>query len=182
MYRVEYHRLRFLVVDDNTYMRRIVKTLLHGFGAREVFEAEDGAAALDAFASHYPDIVFTDWEMPLINGIDMTKLMRCSDNSVNPYVPIIMVTVHSERHRVVEARDAGVTEFLVKPLSAQTIHQRILSVVAHPRSFIRTATYFGPDRRRTKATEYYGPERRKANGGGEVIAPRKMAAGLVQER
>jgi len=178
MYRVEYQRLRFLVVDDNTYMRRIVKTLLHGFGAREVFEAEDGASALDAFASHYPDIVFTDWEMPLINGIDMTKLMRCSDNSVNPFVPIIMVTVHSERHRVIEARDAGVTEFLVKPLSAQALHQRVLNVIADPRSFIRTQTFFGPDRRRTKAVEYNGPERRKGEGG-EMIAPRKLTAGIV---
>jgi len=178
MYRVEYQRLRFLVVDDNTYMRRIVKTLLHGFGAREVFEAEDGASALDAFASHYPDIVFTDWEMPLINGIDMTKLMRCSDNSVNPFVPIIMVTVHSERHRVIEARDAGITEFLVKPLSAQALHQRVLNVIAHPRPFIRTQTFFGPDRRRTKAVEYNGPERRKGEGG-EVIAPRKLTAGIA---
>ena len=144
MFRVEYQRLRFLVVDDNTYMRRILKTLLHGFGAREVFEAEDGASALDAFASHYPDIVFTDWEMPLINGIDMTKLMRCSDNSVNPFVPIIMVSVHSERHRVLEARDAGVTEFLVKPLSATALHQRILGVVAHPRAFIKTSSFLGP--------------------------------------
>ncbi|PSC03978.1 two-component system response regulator [Alsobacter soli] len=169
MFRVEYSRLRFLVVDDNTYMRRILKTLLHGFGAREVFEAEDGASALDAFASHYPDIVFTDWEMPLINGIDMTKLMRCSDNSVNPFVPIIMVSVHSERHRVIEARDAGVTEFLVKPLSATALHQRILGVVAHPRPFIKTASYFGPDRRRTKAAEYTGPERRKGEEESQII-------------
>jgi two-component system, chemotaxis family, chemotaxis protein CheY len=173
MFRVEYQRLRFLVVDDNTYMRRILKTLLHGFGAREVFEAEDGASALDAFASHYPDIVFTDWEMPLINGIDMTKLMRCSDNSVNPFVPIIMVSVHSERHRVLEARDAGVTEFLVKPLSATALHQRILGVVAHPRSFIKTASFFGPDRRRTKVGEYTGPERRKGEEG-EVFPPKPV--------
>lgn len=174
MFRVEYSRLRFLVVDDNTYMRRILKTLLHGFGAREVFEAEDGASALDAFASHYPDIVFTDWEMPLINGIDMTKLMRCSDNSVNPFVPIIMVSVHSERHRVIEARDAGVTEFLVKPLSATALHQRILGVVAHPRPFIKTATFFGPDRRRTKVGEYTGPERRKGEEESQVIAPKPV--------
>ncbi|WP_460449346.1 response regulator [Alsobacter sp. SYSU BS001988] len=173
MFRVEYQRLRFLVVDDNTYMRRILKTLLHGFGAREVFEAEDGASALDAFASHYPDIVFTDWEMPLINGIDMTKLMRCSDNSVNPFVPIIMVSVHSERHRVLEARDAGVTEFLVKPLSATALHQRILGVVAHPRAFIKTSSFFGPDRRRTKAGEYTGPERRKGEEG-EVFPPKPV--------
>ena len=79
-----------------------------------------------------------------------------------------------------EARDAGVTEFLVKPLSAQALHQRILSVVAHPRPFIRTPTFFGPDRRRTKAAEYTGPERRKGEGG-ELIAPRKLAAGFVND-
>lgn len=181
MFRVEYHRLRFLVVDDNTYMRRIIKTLLHGFGAREVFELEDGASALDAFASHVPDIVFTDWEMPLINGIDMTKLMRASDNSVNPYVPIIMVTVHSERHRVLEARDAGVTEFLVKPLSARIVHQRVLSVIANPRPFIRTDSFFGPDRRRTKAAvNYDGPERRSGETG-QMIAARRLVGGVVDE-
>lgn len=180
MFRVEYPKLRFLVVDDNVYMRRIIKTLLHGFGAREVFESEDGASALDAFTSHCPDIVFTDWEMPVINGIDMTKLMRAPDNSVNPYVPIIMVTVHSERHRVLEARDAGVTEFLVKPLSARMLHQRILSVMANPRPFIRTETFFGPDRRRTKATNYDGPERR--SGEAQLIAPPRMARGLVDVR
>ena len=180
MFRVEYHRLRFLVVDDNTYMRRIIKTLLHGFGAREVFESEDGASALDAFASHVPDIVFTDWEMPLINGIDMTKLMRHRTIPSIRYVPIIMVTVHSERHRVLEARDAGVTEFLVKPLSARIVHQRVLSVIANPRPFIRTDNFFGPDRRRTKALNYDGPERRSGETG-QMIAARRLVGGVVDE-
>lgn len=160
MYRVECSRLRFLLVDDNNHMRRIIRALLHGFGVREAYEAEDGAAGLEAFSSYSPDIVITDWAMPIFDGIELTRMIRQPDTSANPYVPIIMVTGHAEKRRVIEARDAGVTEFLVKPISAKALYQRIVSVVATPRPFIRTKTYFGPDRRRTISSNYSGPERR----------------------
>jgi CheY-like chemotaxis protein len=160
MYRVECSRLRFLLVDDNNHMRRIIRALLHGFGVREAYEAEDGAAGLEAFSSYSPDIVITDWAMPIFDGIELTRMIRQPDTSANPYVPIIMVTGHAEKRRVIEARDAGVTEFLVKPISAKALYQRIVSVVATPRPFIRTKTYFGPDRRRTMSSNYSGPERR----------------------
>src|SRR6267154_2611921 len=65
MVRIDFNRLRFLVIDDNAHMRRILRTLLHGFGAREVYEAEDGAAGLEAFTHYIPDIVITDWAMPI---------------------------------------------------------------------------------------------------------------------
>jgi len=86
----------------------------------------------------------------------------------NPYVPIIMLTGHSEKKRVIAARDAGVTEFLAKPISAKWLYQRVLNVVANPRPFIRTRSYFGPDRRRNTNPNYIGPERRKG-GKAEVI-------------
>jgi len=73
-----------------------------------------------------------------------------------------MLTAHSERKRVTAARDAGVTEFMVKPISASALHQRIVNVIANPRRFIKTATYFGPDRRRNNAPGYTGPERRRS--------------------
>ena len=76
-----------------------------------------------------------------------------------------MLTGHSEKRRVTVARDAGVTEFLAKPISAKGLYQRILNVVANPRPFIKTKTYFGPDRRRNTTNAYIGPERRV---GGEV--------------
>jgi DNA-binding response OmpR family regulator len=76
-------------------------------------------------------------------------------------VPIIMLTGHSEKHRVTSARDAGITEFMAKPISAKSLYQRILNVVANPRPFIKTKTYFGPDRRRNVTNSYVGPERRK---------------------
>ncbi|MCA0399751.1 MAG: response regulator [Proteobacteria bacterium] len=155
MFRVDCSRLRFLIIDDNSYMRRIIRTLLHGFGTREVFEAEDGAAGLEAFATHLPDVVITDWSMPVFDGIELTKMIRQPDTSPNPFVPIIMITGYAERSRVFEARDAGVSEMLVKPISAKGLYQRIAKVVLNPRPFIRTDTYFGPDRRHLVKAEQY---------------------------
>jgi two-component system, chemotaxis family, chemotaxis protein CheY len=165
MVRINFSRLRFLVVDDNAHMRRIIRTVLHGFGAREVFEADDGATGLAAFAQHGPDIVITDWVMPIFDGLEFTQMIRPPGENANPYVPIIMLTSHTEKTRVFGARDAGITEFLAKPISATSLYERILSVVTHPRPFIRTDTYFGPDRRRTVNAAYAGPERRKGGKG-----------------
>ena len=133
-------------------MRRILRTLLHSFGAREVYEAEDGATGLEMFTHYLPDIVITDWAMPIFDGLELTQMIRQPGANSNPYVPIIMLTGHSEKRRVIAARDAGVTEFLAKPISAKGLYQRILNVVANPRPFIRTKTYFGPDRRRNTNT------------------------------
>ena len=161
MIRIEFTKLRFLVIDDNAHMRRILRTLLHGFGAREVYEAEDGAAGLEAFTHYIPDIVITDWAMPIFDGLELTQMIRQPGANANPFVPIIMLTGHSEKKRVVSSRDAGVTEFMAKPISAKALYERILNIVANPRPFIKTKTYFGPDRRRNVNPSYVGPERRK---------------------
>lgn len=168
MVRIDFNRLRFLVIDDNAHMRRILRTLLHGFGAREVYEAEDGAAGLEAFTHYSPDIIITDWAMPIFDGLELTQMIRQPGANSNPYVPIIMLTGHSEKKRVIAARDTGVTEFLTKPISAKALYQRILNVVANPRPFIKTVTYFGPDRRRNTTVSYGGPERR-GSGKSDII-------------
>ena len=159
--RIDFNRLRFLVVDDNAHMRRILRTLLHGFGAREVYEAEDGAAGLEAFTHNVPDIVITDWAMPIFDGLELTQMIRQPGANANPFVPIIMLTGHSEKKRVMAARDAGVTEFLAKPLSAKALYERVVNIVINPRPFVRTKTFFGPDRRRNNNPSYVGPERRR---------------------
>lgn len=168
MIRIDFNRLRFLVVDDNAHMRRIIRTLLHGFGSREVYEAEDGAAGLEAFTSYSPDIVLADWAMPIFDGLELTQMIRQPDANSNPYVPIILLTGHSEKKRVTAARDVGVTEFLAKPISAKSLYGRVLNVVANPRPFIRTKSYFGPDRRRNVNPNYAGTERRKG-GNAEIV-------------
>src|SRR5476651_1762778 len=171
MVRIEFNRLRFLVIDDNAHMRRMLRTLLHGFGAREVHEAEDGAVGLEAFVQHSPDIIITDWAMPVFDGLELTQMIRQPGANSNPYVPIIMLTGHSEKQRVVSARDAGVTEFLAKPISAKGLYERIVNVVANPRPFVKSKTYFGPDRRRNTNANYVGPERRK---GGKAEVTRQQ--------
>lgn len=168
MFRIDFNKLRFQICDDNPHMRRILRTLLHSFGAREVYEAEDGATALEMFSHSVPDILICDWAMPIFDGLELTQIIRQPEGIGNPYVPIIMLTGHSEKRRVMVARDAGVTEFLAKPISAKALYQRILSVVAHPRPFIRTKNYFGPDRRRNTNQAYIGPERR-GTGKAEII-------------
>src|ERR1700688_2030620 len=168
MVRIDFNRLRFLVIDDNGHVRRIIRTLLHGFGTREVYEAEDGAAGLEAFTHYVPDIVLADWVMPIFDGLELTQMIRQPGANANPYVPITLLTGHSEKRRVMAARDAGVTKFLAKPISAKALYERILNVVANPRSFIKTRTYFGPDRRRNTSNAYIGPERR-VGGEAEVL-------------
>ena len=169
MVRIEFNKLRFLVIDDNAHMRRILRTLLHGFGAREVYEAEDGASGLEAFTHYVPDIIIVDWAMPIFDGLELTQMIRQPGANANPYVSIIMLTGHSEKRRVMAARDAGITEFLAKPISAKALYERIVNVVANPRPFIKTETYFGPDRRRLVNPGYIGPERRKGSTKVDVI-------------
>lgn len=163
MVRIDFTRLRFLVVDDNAHLRQIVRTILHGFGARVILDAEDGAAGLEVFNRNQPDIVITDWGMPIFNGIELTQMIRQPGTNPNPFVPIIMLTSHTEKTRVMAARDAGVTEFLAKPISAKALYLRIHNVIHNPRPFIKTENYFGPDRRRTVNAKYAGPERRKGD-------------------
>ena len=161
MSKIAFDRLSFLVVDDNSHMRRLVRSLLHGFGSRQVYEAEDGAAGLEAVETYGPDILITDWAMPIFDGLELVQMIRNPDSCKNAYIPIIMLTGHAEKQRVVQARDMGVTEFLAKPISAKALYDRIYNIAMNPRPFIRTRNYFGPDRRRFINPNYTGEERRK---------------------
>jgi two-component system chemotaxis response regulator CheY len=150
----------FLIVDDNKPMRGLVRTILHALGARNVLDVDDAAEALKALRSFPADFVITDWNMQPLDGIEFVRLIRTGDDSPNPFVPIIMLTGHTEMHHVAEARDAGVTEFLAKPISVSSLYTRVKNTIENPRTFVRTGSFFGPDRRRRKI-EWRGPERRK---------------------
>jgi len=152
--------LKILLVDDNHHMRVLLTEILRAIGVKLVFEAADGAEALQMMRSHPIDIVMTDLAMQPLDGIDFVRLVRNSQDSPNPMVPVIMITGHSTLRRVAEARDVGVTEFLSKPVTARGVIERINRVVEHPRSFVRTTDYFGPDRRRKEDPGYPGPHRR----------------------
>ncbi|MEO1197673.1 MAG: response regulator [Pseudomonadota bacterium] len=155
-------RLTFLVVDDNSHMRTIMRTLLRGYGATQVYDAADAETAFVELRTQPIDIVILDYALGTLDGVEFTRLVRTAPDSPNPYVPIIMASAHSERKRITQARNAGVTEFLCKPICARDLYLRIVECIERPRPFIRTATFFGPDRRRRKSDAYKGPDRRVA--------------------
>jgi two-component system chemotaxis response regulator CheY len=157
---LRFELLKLLVVDDNHHMRVLLIEVLRAIGVRDIFEAGDGAEALTFLRNRQVDIVMTDLSMQPLDGIDLTKLIRNADDSPAPMIPIIMITGHTTQRRVAQARDAGVTEFLAKPVTAQGVIRRINMVVNHPRPFIRSGDYFGPDRRRQKSDNWPGPHRR----------------------
>lgn len=142
------NNISFLIVEDNEFMRSIIRQVLFALGARDVREASDGSAALVRLQVFKPDIILLDWEMAPLDGVEFTKIVRTSPDSVNPFVPIIMISGYGEYWRLSAARNAGVTEFLVKPISAKGLFSRIRAVIERPRPFVRVGHYFGPDRRR----------------------------------
>jgi DNA-binding response OmpR family regulator len=107
-----------------------------------------------------PDIIITDWEMDDIDGLEMIRWIRSNADSPKRTVPIIIMTGYAAAPRVSAARDHGVTEFLVKPFTANELARRLTYVIDHPRDFVETEQFFGPDRRRRASLEYQGPERR----------------------
>jgi CheY-like chemotaxis protein len=152
-----FESLRVLLVDDNQHMRAIVTTVLAGVGVKHVRETRDGAEALEALRDWPADLAIVDFQMFPVDGVEFTRMVRNAPDSKNPYLPIIMMTGHSEKSRVVDARDAGVTEFVAKPLTAKAVLDRIHAVIYRPRPFVRTANYFGPDRRRREEPNFNGP-------------------------
>lgn len=152
--------LKALVVEDNPHMRELLRSLLNALGIRQVFEAADGGEALAKLLEHKPDFVLTDLSMTPMDGIEFTRLVRASPDAPNPYLPIVMVTGHTERRRIEMARDAGVTEVIAKPITVQSLCTRIAEIVERPRAFVRCNEFFGPDRRRHDNVEFGGPWRR----------------------
>jgi CheY-like chemotaxis protein len=158
-----FDRLKILVVDDNAHMRKLVVTILQAFGAIQIFEADSGERALALMRDTNPDVVILDWMMEGMSGLDFVRQVRSAPNSPNPFVPVIMLTGHTHIDHVRQARDAGVNEFLAKPVSVKAILTRLIAVIEHPRPYVRTIAYFGPCRRRRGTDEYRGPERRAAS-------------------
>jgi CheY-like chemotaxis protein len=140
--------LAVLVVDDNPYMRKVVRNLLVNCGIKEIFEAADGVAALDAIRTVAPDVVILDWEMPLLNGPELVRIVRSPGVFPTPDVPIIMLSGHGERWRIIEAVRLGVNEYLVKPVSAKAIYDRLVSILAEPRAVVQMGDYYGPEPRK----------------------------------
>jgi CheY-like chemotaxis protein len=140
--------LAVLIVDDNQYMRKVVRNILVNIGVKSIHEAADGIAGLEAIRMFAPDLVILDWEMPLLNGAELVRIVRSPGVFPVPDVPIIMLTGHVERWRVIEASRLGVNEFLKKPVSGKALLDRIVAIVNHPRAMVRLGDYYGPEPRK----------------------------------
>jgi CheY-like chemotaxis protein len=175
-----FETLRVLLVDDNWHMRSIAMTLLQSFGIRQIHDVQSGAEGVKITQSLPVDLALVDFKMEPMNGVEFTRIIRNAPDSRNPYLPIIIMTGHSAVVRVMEARDAGVTEFIAKPLTARTLLNRLNAVIYKPRPFIRSQTYFGPDRRRRADPAHKGPWRRFDDGGRAVQATPEPAAPVNQ--
>jgi two-component system chemotaxis response regulator CheY len=156
-----FENLRALIVEDNAHMRSLLRALLNSIGVKDIAEASHGQAAIEVLRERKSDLVLSDLAMKPMDGLEFTRYVRNHEHSPNPFVPIIMISGHTEKYRVEAARDAGVTEFLAKPITAHTLFSRIAEIVERPRAFVRCDSYFGPDRRRRATEDYSGPRRRK---------------------
>jgi CheY-like chemotaxis protein len=149
-----------LIIEDNQPMLDLARSVLQTFGIENIITARDGEEGFEVFCLNNPDLVIADWMMEPVDGISLTRRIRNDAASPNPFAPVILMTGFSEKHRVLEARDAGVTEFLVKPFNARDLYLRLAQIIEKPRQFVRTQRFFGPDRRRKRGTDYEGPRRR----------------------
>ncbi|MBF0307195.1 MAG: response regulator [Alphaproteobacteria bacterium] len=167
--------LDILLVEQHMLMRRVLRDVMKQLGISNVRMASTYDLALDLIAERRPDIIVTDWS-PGLDAIRFVRELRKSRGE-GAFIPVVILSAFSELAHVCKARDAGVTEFLTKPVSAKSLYKRIVSVIEKERHFVRTRDFFGPDRRRRSArapeAAYKGPERR---GDREVRAKPYSAA------
>jgi two-component system, chemotaxis family, chemotaxis protein CheY len=120
--------IKFLVVDDFSTMRRIVKNLLHDLGYKNVSEADDGNTALPMLKTGKFDFLITDWNMPGMAGLDLLKHVRADGALAS--LPVLMLTAEAKREQIVEAAQAGVNGYVIKPFTAATLKEKIDKILA----------------------------------------------------
>ena len=141
-------QLGILVVDDNPYMRKLTRQMLMNIGAKNVYEAVDGLAALDVVRTANPDVMLLEWNLPVLNGAQVMRIIRAPDAFPKSNLPVIMLTASANRAQVHEAMLLGVNEFLLKPTSPQALRERLLSILAKPRPMVQIGKYYVPTPRR----------------------------------
>jgi CheY-like chemotaxis protein len=140
--------LCILVVDDNPYTRKMLRMMLINLGAKTIYEASDGVSALDLVRTADPDIMVLDWEMPVLSGAQVVRIVRSPGVFPKPNLPIIMLTAHGQRARVIAALRLGINEFLVKPISPKALQDRLMSILVKPRPMVQIGKYYVPQPRR----------------------------------
>lgn len=163
-----------LIVEDSHLMRQLIRSLLRGFGFDHVGEAADGSEALEMIELRSYDIIICDWMMEPTDGFSFLGQLRRHPSPHLRSLPVIMLTSVAEELQVVAARDAGVTEYLVKPVSADKLRLRLLSALKRPRAFVTSENYTGPDRRRRDTKTPGAPARRFSDRLNEISGDEEL--------
>lgn len=146
-------QISVVIADPDIMIGNLVRDVLKSVGFSKIHIARDGHEALELLRNQKADLLITDWRMEQIDGVSLMRYLRGDSASPNRFLPIIMLTGKAEKRDVQIARDAGVTEYLVKPFTARALFDRLVQVVENPRSFIVAKNYKGPDRRRRALLE-----------------------------
>ena len=157
---IDLSAVRVLIIDDSRYARSFIKSALYSFGVRNVAEAGDGPAGVAVLREQKIDLVLVDHDMEPMDGVAFTHIVREGSEVECHDVPIIMISGMAEMEKVIEARNAGVNEFLVKPVSADSLFRRVRNALVNPRPFVNVAGYVGPCRRTVDRAPPEGVERR----------------------
>lgn len=144
-------QVRILVADHDSNLGSLLVQVLQRMGFPQAYLVRDGESAIRALQAAPPDILITEWQLQHMDGLKLTSHIRQSQKATEKLLPIIMATARAERQDVEAARDAGITEFVVKPYNSVTVFKRIQQVIDNPRPFLIAGTYVGPDRRRRNA-------------------------------
>ena len=142
-------RLNIVVADQNQHMRKLTRTMLTTIGAKSIYEAPDGVVALDMIRTANPDVAILDWELPLMNGHEIIRIIRSPGVFPKPDLPIILLTAVAHRLRVSEAMQLGVHEFLCKPTSPSALRDRLVSILVKPRPMVQIGKHYVPKLRRS---------------------------------
>jgi len=156
-----FKNVNVLVVESSVAMYQLIKSVLNMLSVpeRNIYAAYDVDEAFAKFCELKHDIILSDWLQNPDHGILLTKRIRRDQKSANVYVPIIMTAGSGHLSRVIRARDAGISEYLVKPFAANELAKRITRVIENPRVFVASDAYVGPDRR-VRQMPYEGEDRR----------------------
>ena len=125
---LDFALISFLIVDDQPFTRRLVRSILHGFGSREVYESATGAEALELARSTMPNIIITDLIMPDLNGLKFIKMLK-APSATTRLIPIIVLSGHLTKTAALGVNESGVDELLVKPVSPKALYEHVSRIV-----------------------------------------------------
>ena len=140
--------LTILVADSNAYTRKLTRSMLINLGAKSIYEASDGVAALDSIRTINPDVMIMNWDMPGLDGPEVMRVVRSPEVFPRANLPVIMLTDRGSRSVVRDAVRLGVHELLVTPISPKSLQQRLLGILLYPRPMVQAGRYYIPLPRR----------------------------------